>query len=297
MIRIVGFITFLLLVFNSAYAQDDYTWWNNIHNWDGVQSWSTYIPMVPGKMGPNALPVPDNQDGRIDTNLRLLLAPEVHLAPNDFTTNLFTRINIPIKKAVALQIWWVPIEYFKTDTIVRDMRAARTREAKGFAMGDVYIGMQIPLIANKKGWPDLMLGINLKTASGNGLQDARFTDSPGYWFELSAGKDFKLPSVLPKVTFRWYASSGFYVYQTNRTDYFQNDALMLGGGLDVNVGRITLRYQLNSYTGYFREFDTPRVARVEGRYKLTNSLLFFRIQGGDESYPYTSLRGGVEFIF
>jgi hypothetical protein len=291
-------ILLVLLAFVCSFGliqgqQDDHQWWNNIHNWDGVRSWSSYIPMLPGKMGPNALPVPDNQIGCIDTNLNLLLAPEIHVAPNDFTSNLFTRINVPIKQAVALQVWWVPIEYFKTDTIIRDMRAARTRQAEGFAMGDVYIGMHVPLVHDKKGWPDLMLGINLKTASGNRLQDARFTDSPGYWFELSAGKNFTLPNILPNAVWRWYASSGFYVYQTNRTDYFQNDALLLGGGLDVSGKRLKLRLQLNSYTGYFNDFDAPVVARVEAQYSLQKSLVFLRLQGGNESYPFTSVRMGM----
>ena len=276
--------------------QHEYAWWNTIHNWDGVLSWSNYITMVPGKMGPNALPVPDNQLGRIDTNLRLLVAQEAHLAPNDFTTNVFTRINIPIKKAAALHIWWAPIEYFKTDTAVRDARAARTREATGIALGDVYIGMHIPIIEDKSGWPDIMLGINLKTASGNRLHDARYTDSPGYWFEISTGKTLRLTHHLPHTTLRWYASSGFYVYQTNRTDYFQNDAFMLGGGIDVTRKACMLRVQANSYSGYSGDLDTPVVYRAEARYSWHKHVVFLRLQRGNASYPFTSIRLGAELV-
>lgn len=279
--------------FCGAQNQQAYAWWNTIHNWDGVQSWSNYIPMVPGKMGPNALPVPDNQVGRIDTTLNFLLSQEVHIAPNDFTTNVFTRVNIPIKNAAALSLWWVPFEYFKTDSVVRDSRAARTRNATGTAMGDVYIGMHIPVITDKNGWPDLLLSINLKTASGTRLHDARFTDSPGYWFELSAGKTFNWSA---KNTIRWYASSGFYVYQTNRTDYFQNDAFMIGGGIDVCANNFSLRVQTNSYVGYLNDFDTPLVVRCEMRYNLKKQILFARIQRGNFSYPFTSFRVGAEFI-
>ncbi len=150
-----------------------------------------FIENVPGVMGPNAMPVPELQNGLMDTNFTLLSAAETHVAPGDFTANLFTLINIPIKKAVALQVWWVPVEFFKTDTIIRDKRAARTREAQGFATGDVYIGMHIPLVEHKNNWPDLLLNITLKTASGGRYQDARFLDAPGYAFDVSAGKNFR----------------------------------------------------------------------------------------------------------
>lgn len=288
----------LSLLSNVCLAQNkDYGWWVKIHDWDWVSHWSAYMTFQPGAMGPLALPVPDNQNGRLDTTLSLLLAPETHFAKNDFTADLFTRINIPIKKTIAIQVWWAPIEYFKTDTVVRDFRAARTREATGFCTGDVYIGTLIPIVQNKKNWPDLLLGINLKTASGTGLPDARTTDSPGYFFDLSGGKDFKLTNILPACTFRAYASGGFYVYQTNRTDYFQNDAILFGGGLDINYKKWRYSLQIAGYSGYFNELDQPIVLRFELNYKLENVDFSLRVQEGNESYNFTSIRAGVKFNF
>lgn len=283
----------MVLLQFSATAQISYDWWNNIHQWDGITPWTSYIPNTPGKMGPNALPVPDNQIGRIDTQLTLLVAQEWHQAPGDFTTNAFLRANVPIKKAVALQVWWVPVAYFATDTMVRDMRAARTRSARGLATGDVYISTLVPIVTDKAHWPDILLNINLKTASGTRLQDARFADAPGYFFELSAGKDFNWPSVWGNAKLRWYASAGFLAYQTSRLDYYQNDAIMAGGGIDVSSKRFTLRCQLNGYAGYLKDLDTPVVGRVEMQYHPKNTKWFVRLQNGNASYPFFSLRAGA----
>ena len=227
-----------------AQEQDDYVWWNNRHNWDGQTSWSRYITMEPGAMGPNALPVPELRNGQLNAQFTLLVAPEVHFAPGDFTADLFMKINIPIKNLAALQIWWVPVEYFETDTIVRDFRKARTKSAQGFAVGDVYIGTLIPLIQNLDNFPDVLLGINLKTASGNRLQDARYTDTPGYFFDLSFGKQIYKHE---DWSIRLYGMGGFFVYQTNRDDYFQNDAFMWGGGTDINFKQWTLIARITGY--------------------------------------------------
>ena len=245
-------------------------------------------------MGPNALPVQDLRNGQFQSELSILVAPEVHFAPNDFTSDLFLKVNIPIKNAVALQIWWVPIEFFTTDTIVRDYRKARTRSAEGYAIGDVYIGTVIPLVQNAEKFPDVLLGINVKTASGNRLQDARFTDTPGYFFDLSFGKRVFKSEVW---AIRLYGMGGFFVYQTNRDDYFQNDAIMWGGGTDVSFNKWTLKAQLTGYSGYFNNLDRPTVGRLELSRKFNQSTLLLRVQQGNDSYPFTSLRLGWQFSF
>ena len=250
----------------------------------------------PGTMGPNSLPVPDLNKGRIDTTFTMLVAPEVHLASNDFTADLFTRVNIPIKKAVALQVWWVPIEYFKTDTVVRDFRAARSKNGEGYAIGDVYIGMLIPITDNYKRWPDLMLSINLRTASGNNLENARYTDAPGYFFDLSGGKDVSLKN-WEGWKIRPFGSAGFYVYQTNSTKYQQNDAFMLGAGIDLKNEKWRFSVQYAQYSGYFREYDLPKVVRLEINRIYKHFDIHFRFQQGNQSYSFTSIRAGVKYKF
>lgn len=283
-----------------AFGQlEDYGWWNEVHDWDGVSGWNEYIEMVAGKMGPNALPVPEMRDGAIGSGVSVLTATETHYNRGDFTTNLYTRLNIPLRKAAELQLSWVPVEYFKTDTIIRDMRAARTRKAEGTAVGDVYVSTFIPLIQQKEKWPDMLLGIHLKTASGNRLQDARFTDTPGYFFDISGGKTIDLKSRNNQtMKLRIYGVGGFYVYQTNRQDYFQNDALMWGVGGDLlkdNTWRFV--FQTSGYIGYFESLDRPFVVRMEMQRLFRHGNLTMRLQQGNPSYPFFSARMGWQFNY
>lgn len=273
-------------------AQTDYTWWNNIHQWDGITPWVNYIKLTPGGMGPNALPVPEMQNGKLDTALNFTLAPEVYLAKNDFTADVYTELKIPIENRVVLRIWWVPFEYFNTDTIVRDFRAARTKDAYGTATGDVYIGTQIKLVENHKFLPDAVLGINLKTASGSRVYDARTTDTPGYFFDLTLGKTWRINA---QTNIRPYANLGFLVYQTYRDDYYQNDALLWGFGTDFTYKQLTLKAQFAGYKGYFDDLDKPVVFRAEANLRANNLRYFFRYQIGNESYNYTNLRAGITF--
>lgn len=245
-------------------------------------------------MGPNALPVPEMRHGKIDSTVSLTLAPQTHFAPNDYTLDLFTELNISMTKNVAIQFFWVPIEYFKTDTAIRDMRLARTQEATGVVSGDINIATNIQLVQNRKGWPDLMLGINLRTASGNGLPDARHTDAPGYFFDLSGGKDFSLKDGW---LLRPHATTGFLVYQTRRDDYFQNDALLYGVGIHARNENWMIMAQFTGWYGYFRDLDNPNVMRLEARRMFENAECFTRLQFGNQSYPFTSIRAGIKIKF
>ena len=278
-----------------AFAQpENMNWWNNRHGWDYVRSWSEYIEMQPGTLGPNALPIQELRNGGLDTSFSLLTAGEAHSASNDFTANLFLSANIPIKNAVSLQIWWVPIEYFKTDTLVRDFRKARSWDPKGTSVGDAYIATVIPLVRNHIKWPDILLGINLKTASGNNLENARFTDTPGYSFDVSFGKTYPLGR---SWTIRPHAMSGFYVYQTNRTDYFQNDCIMWGVGADFRSKDWLFKAQATGYSGYFGEYDQPAVIRLEASRWFEHARVFVRYQKGNDSFPWHTFRIGAEIHY
>jgi hypothetical protein len=277
-------------------AQRDYHWWNTTHNWDGVSTWPSMMHFEPGRMGPNALPVPETRRGLIDSTISLALAPDFYTAPNDFTAGLFSQINIPFKNIVSLQIWWVPVEYFITDTIVRDYRVARTREAERVVRGDVYIGTVIQIIRDIPRWPDLALGINIKSASGSGLSDARHTNAPGYFFDLSGGKTLRLKN---GNRLRLFAMGGFYVYQTNRADYFQNDAAMWGvGATYLSRSGWKATAEGAGYIGYIGPLDKPAVIRAEIRSPtMKRTEWHARYLRGNASFPFTGIRIGATYHF
>lgn len=284
------FIFLFFLPFLLFSQGQSYHWWNVKHGWDGVSSWTLYITHEPGTMGPNALPVPELKEGMIDLLGSFEFDLEGHYNTGDQTQNIFTKLNLPVSDRVSMQMWWVPYEQYQTDTIVRDFRAARGYSGEGQSVGDVYISTNIQIIKDKKGWPDLALEIALKTASGNNLEDVRFTDTPAYYFDLSGGYTFDLGKELK---LRPYGMLGFYVYQTMRDDYYQNDCILWGAGFNLENKRWILKNQLAGYHGYFGAYDRPVVYRAQLVYKASKMKYHCQFQTGNESYPFHSLRLGL----
>lgn len=238
------------------------TWWNEANNWDGVTHWSRYITFSPYYMGANALPVPSVTEGNYESVTRLSLGGEAHFSEGDATQDAITALHLPITGGrVALRMDWMAVEHFATDTIVRDMRAARDRDGEGFSTGDVYISTLVQLLPERERVPGVLLRLRLRTASGSNLASARHTDAPGYSFDLSIGKWMAGRGGWLK---RWrpHAMAGFLVYQTNRIDYFQNDCLLFGAGVIGDHGAWRSSLQVAGYLGYIGFNDRPIVLRA-----------------------------------
>jgi nucleoside-specific outer membrane channel protein Tsx len=90
---------------------------------------------------------------------------------------------------------------------------------------------------------------------------------------------------------RAYAMSGLYVFQTNLTDYMQNDAFLYGAGLDLDFGRLQMEHQLGGYAGYLGNGDKPMVYRMNLSW-IQGSVteIKLRFQQGFIDFPYTTLR-------
>jgi len=289
------FVCFLLLItlmlsYETVIAQD-YSWWNEKHNWDGVTHWSRYIIISPSYMGPNALPVPDINTGIISDDLTLDIGADGHFSKGDKTTNLYTKIFIPLAtNKVGLNLSWIPVEYYHMDTITRDIRRARDYDGKGFSVGDLTIGTYIQILKEKDRFPDLLLSINLRTASGSNLSAARFTDSPGYHFDLSFGKKrFKDNSRLEYINL--YGMIGLYVYQSHYSKNYQNDAFVYGTGINLGFQKTIIENQFGGYIGYIGDGDKPMVYRLiirSNRNAKWNYKVMF--QQGIHDFDYSTVR-------
>ena len=132
------------------------------------------------------------------------------------------------KNKIALEVYGVMLEKYQMSRQIRDERIARDKDGKGFAIGDLYFSTLVQLSKNRK-FPNTLLRLAGKTASGGALKAARYTDSPGYFFDLSFSKDFQSPTLS---TWRPLASIGFYSWQTNDPENLQNDALMYAAGVE-----------------------------------------------------------------
>lgn len=282
------FFLILSLPFNS-FAQEDYGWWVNIHQWDGITPWNQYMTMSADFMGPNALPVPEIKTGQVDSVASLAISFDHHQGKGDRTQNIFLKGVLPLfENRMSIEMDVVPIEWFNTDTITRDRRAARTRDGKGDAGGDIYISTTLQLIRNKK-FADVQLRIALKTASGTRLRDARYTDTPGYFTDLSFGKSI-FPSSRIVRQIRFYADAGFLTYQTHDIQNLQNDCFMYGAGVTINLPRFSWSNQLGGYTGYLNNGDSPMVYRTELRYLQKNLDVAISFQQGLNDYDFSRFR-------
>jgi len=284
---------FLFIIVNSlAFAQNEHWWWYEIHEHDGVTPWQRYLIMSPAFFGPNAFPVPEINNGLLRTNLEIETALEGHFNKHEHTENLFAKLFIPLMKGkVGLQLAMVPIEFFSYDTIIRDERFSRNYEGKGYAYGDLYISTQIQLLKDHPKWPDLMMSISLRTASGNEFGSARFADSPGYYFDLSAGKSiiFKEESLIH--TLRWYAMIGFYAWQTNLANHMQDDALLYGAGFQLKSNVFSISNELGGFYGYLNNGDQPLVYRFRLQTMRNKSLNYsFQFEHGLNDYNFRSVR-------
>ncbi len=240
----------IILLLQSEFAisqNEDSSWWNEVHNWDGVTHWSDYIIYSPYYLGPNALSVPYSQKGYVKNRYELQVNFENHVYSGDKTQNLFISLYLPIvKNLVAFEFYGVPIEHYSMDEKTVIQRRSRNRNGEGYAVGDFYFSTIIQLLKN----PGLAFRMATRTASGSKLNEARYTDAPGYFFDLSFGKDLLLrEKFIDKI--RFHGMIGFYVWQMNLPDSRQNDAILYGLGFDLFMKTFILSSSIDGYSGYF----------------------------------------------
>lgn len=286
MIRL-SIILVSFFAFKPLCAQDDFGWWNVIHNWDGHTPWNQYMTISTSFLGPNALPVPELPKGRIDSLAELEVAGDYHFRKGDKTINFYTRGYLPLyNNRIAFSIDLVPYEWFKTDTITRDYRAARSKSGKGGSAGDIYFYTDIQMLRNQPRFPDILLQVAFRTSSGTNLGNARFTDGAGYFFNISAGKNYSIK----KSTLRLFLMGGFYVYQTFDIQHLQNDCILYGGGVDITVSKLIFSQSLAGYSGYLGIGDKPLVYRAS--LKLKKDYFDWKVsyQWGLNDYSFQRIR-------
>lgn len=274
----------------------DFGWWNDAHEWDGTTHWTRYMKVSPAWMGPNALPVPEIKKGLLQEDLSLELAIDNHFSKGDKTQNLYTEIYIPLAPGkVGLKVFMVPVEHYAMDSLTNIGRISRDKDGEGYSAGDVYFSTWIQLLKNHQSLPDLMITINLKTASGTNLEAARHTDSPGYYFDLSAGKTYNTAGN-KLISVRAYAMAGFYLWQTHSDFYYQNDSFLYGAGAELNFKRFSFNNNIGGYTGYIGMGDSPLVFRSQLTYILgSGHRIKTSFQQGLNDFEYSSVRIALDF--
>ena len=261
-------------------------------------NWAQNLRHVPRFLGPNALPVGEAMDARPDTAAWLRVLGQYHRHPGDETVNLRTTLHLPLfSERVSLRLHMVPYERFWLEPATIGQRRLKDTSRRGEAVGDLNVASLITLWEETHWRPAIQLMINLRTASGGNLEQARFIDAPGYTFRVNAGKTF--PVISPGLeSLRLYLNAGLRVWQTRHPRLFQNDALVHATGLEWKGKNWALRTELAGYVGYFERGDKPVVLRLSGHYHLNSRLqLTAQWQEGNIDYPFRSASAGLLYRF
>jgi len=296
---------------NTIFSQNNNYSWSELVSWNEYNHWIDYFIMSPAYFGPNALPVAELKTARILDKPFFEVLGEGHFLQGDNTYDLYTRYYHPFFEGrIAVEFFIVPIEYYNLSSAIRDKRKVINAEPKGFTGGDLNFGTTIQLVRDHEKFPDVVFGMYCRTASGEKLVDARYMDTPGYYFDFNFGKDIKNKSdYFDKI--RWFASIGFKAWQVWLDNYMQNDAGTAGVGILLEHNDLQIQTHLAGYFGYIGMKNYPVVEKSEKPYiydgdqplvyrliitkDIKNIKLKFAYQLGLHDFEYNSFSFGLQY--
>lgn len=268
------FLFLFIPFFISAQNNSDFGWWNELHDWQrGDPGWRNFMKISPGYLGPNALPVPEVQKGMFRSHSEIEITASNHFHSGDPTQDISAKLFLPFaKNRIAVEMYGVIIEQYNFTEEIRNERIARDRDGKGTAFGDFYFSTLIQVVKDRL-FPNTLIRFAARTASGNQLEAARYSDAPGYFTDLSMSKVWgnNLSG-----RFRPFGLIGFYAWQTNSDLYLQNDALLYAYGADFMYRNWLLSGVLSGYSGYIGRRDKPKQLNFDLRKDFNR--LAFRVQ-------------------
>ena len=253
----------------------------------------TYI--APKYFGPNAFPVPDMLDGRVQNHLRVEVAGDGYFGfQGDKTADVFARVFIPLfTDRVNLTVWMPVMEWYEqTPERITTCRIPDSLAHSGSGAGDAYFSTDIQILRDKKWAPDIALRAACKSASGGQYELARHYDCPGYFMDLSLGKSWLLGKN-KGAELRVAGSAGFLCWQTDNGR--QNDAVMYGLQLLMKSEYVSLRTTWSGYLGWEDMGDKPMIikGRLCGHAKQFEPYVEY--QYGIKDYPFHQIRVGLAY--
>ncbi len=266
--------------------------WAQVVNWDGVSHWSKYMITQPAFQGPNSLPVPRLNNGTADSNFFVAATGNFHFSKGDNTQNLTLYGNYClVKDLISFDIMWVPYEHYTMSTAIKEKRHVYYEFFNDRSTGgDIHLNTNLQLLKKWRKSIHLLLRFGARLPSGSDYGSARYTDGPGYNFDLSFGKP------IGKTGLKWIGMAGFYVWQIRSDFYNQNDALLFGSGFEWNRKGLRLQAYAAGYSGYLNNGDRPTLVRLSMEKRKKNKVYIFRLQQGLHDFAYFSAEAGAKFI-
>lgn len=275
--KLIAFLVILIFVSYTSFIAADESWREQMKD----------LIYSPRYFGPNALPIPELRSGRIDTRWEAEVRGEYHHYKGDDTKDLYARLFIPIANGLAgVELYGVIREDYKmTDETRKERHAVETEPPVG-CHGDFIISSFYQVLRNEK-WCDIMVSANFKTASGNRVCDARYTDAGAYWFDASFGRNM-YQNADKTASIRLQMMAGFYCWMTNDLIHRQNDAFMYGIGTSGHYKFASLSVDFSGYHGYKDNGDSPMALRTKLNFEYKKNILSFRYKHGMKDNLYDS---------
>ncbi len=278
-------------LFSSAQS---YTWWETTVHWDGITPWERYITFTPGFLGPNALPVPHITNGSIDSINSIGFSSDFYFSKDDYTQDISLYGNYClVKNKISFDAHWVPVEHFTMSHNLKTERHVFTSHYYDrYASGDIYLNTNIQILNNKKKNIHSAFRVGYRFASSE-IGAARFTDAPGYYFDLSFAKGFPIPAL------KWIVMAGGYFWQADNIErHRQDDAFLFGSGFEWNKKNLRIQTCITGYLGWFGKLrDKPILFRINADKTIKRKIIFFQFQQGLHNFNYASLELGMKFRF
>lgn len=270
-----------------------------------IQAPNLSVPslVAPGYFGPNAFPVPDMSDGTTSADVRLELygdgftSTKGYSIKEDLTLDVFAKATIPLfSDRVNLVLWMPIVEYFESGPRVNEARRITDpdRWISGIDSGDAYVSTDILVLDERKSGVGLVLRSVLKSASGNSFGTARVYDAPGYFFDVTAGRDV-YASADGNTKLRIAMTGGFLCWQTDNGR--QNDAVMYGLSAALQSGPVKVRTDYGGYVGWEGYGDRPMTFKTRLSYAIGDISIEMMHQVGFKDWPYHQFRFGISKIF
>ena len=280
-----------IVLFSSAQSYD---WWINTVHWDGVTPWERYIIFTAGFLGPNALPVPRITNGSIDSVNSFGLSTDFYFSDDDHTQDISLYANYClVKNKISFDAYWVPVEHFTMSHKIKTERHVfPIHYYDHYSEGDVHLNTNIQLFNNKSKNIQSALRIGYRFPTSQ-IGAARFTDAPGYYFDISFAKGFHShPAV------KWIVMAGGYFWQAEIKREPQDDAFLFGTGLEWNKKNLRIQTSVAGYLGYFyRLRDKPILFRTSFDKSVKRKILFFQFQQGLHNFNYSSIELGMKYCY
>ena len=261
-----------------------------------AQPWWEGNRVSPLYFGPNALPVPDMLDGRVAPRLYAELAGDIHKGfYGDMTETVSAKVNIPLfTSRVNLSVWMPVVEFYQYTPRALEHFQPREYTERGHQVGNVYVSVDIHVFRERRIMPDISVRAAIITASGDGDEYARYYDAPGYFFDASVGKSFRLGEGFFR-SVRVAASGGFLCWQVTQTG--QNDAVMYGlmASLSTSVAELSCAWQ--GYTGWIGNGDRPMVLKASLSFPVKGFRPLLAYEYGLRDWPFHHFRIGLGYTF